>query len=181
MRVISGFAKGILLAAVPGDTTRPILDRVKTPLFDILSAHIEGSSILDMFAGTGALGIEALSRGAATCIFLDQSLAAVKTIKQNLEQTQLSQTTEVRNTDAFKYTRDTKKIFDLVFIDPPQNHGIWIEALKLFAERPGLLSNNAILAIKIHPAEYEKFTSTSVLEFDQRKYGESMLLFYKKL
>jgi 16S rRNA (guanine(966)-N(2))-methyltransferase RsmD len=87
MRVIAGTAKGRKLLAVPGDGTRPILDRVKTPLFDILRPEIQGARVLDLFAGSGAVGIEALSQGAAHCTFLDLSRPAIDTIKANLETT----------------------------------------------------------------------------------------------
>ena len=190
MRVISGIAKGLQLEPVKGDSTRPILDRVKTPLFDILAPYIKDSAVLDMFAGTGGLGIEALSRGAKSCIFLDQEKRAIETINKNLTHTKLlnpqsesgtsKSSVEVRWTDAFKYLRDTAKSFDLIFIDPPQNKGIWLEALKIFAERPNLLNKEAIIAVKIFPEEYEKFFTTTFAEIQCRKYGGSMIVILKK-
>ena len=139
MRVIGGTAKGRTLKSVPGDSTRPILDRVKTPLFDILRPHLSGVSVLDLFAGTGAVGIEALSQGAAHCVFLDTNHRAISTIKENLATCSLSERAEVRHTDAFIYLKNTAKTFDLIYVAPPQYRGIWIEAMRAIAERPHLL------------------------------------------
>ena len=178
MRVIGGTAKGRPLQSVPGDSTRPILDRVKTPLFDILRPQLSGMAILDLFGGTGAVGIEALSQGAANCVFLDTNAKAVATIKANLETTQLIDKAEVRHTDAFVYLRNTSKSFDLIYVAPPQFKGIWIEAMRIIAERPHLLNQNGQVIVQIDPKEYEQLDLQTISEVRQRTYGNTALVFY---
>jgi 16S rRNA (guanine966-N2)-methyltransferase len=178
MRVIGGKAKGRPLKVVPGDSTRPILDRVKVPLFDILRPRLEGISMLDLFAGTGAVGIEALSQGAGHCVFLDTNARAVATIKDNIAATELAQQAEVRHTDAFVYLRNCSKSFDLIYVAPPQYKGIWIEAMRTIAERPHLLNDEAIVIVQIDPKEYEELDLGRLVKTQERRYGNSILVFY---
>jgi len=180
MRVISGSAKGRALKAVPGDSTRPILDRAKVPLFDILRAFIPEKSVLDLFGGTGQIGIETLSQGAANCVFIDTNARAVATIKDNLATTQLSEKAEVRHTDAFVYLKNSSKVFDLIFVAPPQYKGIWIEAMRLLAERPHLLADDGKIIVQIDPKEYELLDLVAFKEDSQRKYGNTLFVFYSK-
>ncbi|MCI5064387.1 16S rRNA (guanine(966)-N(2))-methyltransferase RsmD [bacterium] len=181
MRVIAGTAKGTKLFSVPGDTTRPILDRVKTSLFDILHPHVASSSLfLDLFAGSGSVGIEALSRGTKRAIFLDLAQPAVETIRKNLEKTKLSDRAEVRNTDAFGYIRKTSKVFDTVYIAPPQYEGLWVEALRLLAERDEVIAKNGKVIVQIDPKEREAFHSPMLELSDERTYGNTCLLFYNR-
>lgn len=179
MRVIGGSAKGRSLKSVPGDSTRPILDRVKTPLFDILRPTLSGISVLDLFAGTGAVGIEALSQGAGHCVFLDINARAVATIKDNLATCDLTERAEVRHTDAFIYLKNVKKSFDLIYIAPPQYRGIWIEALRTLAERPHLLAPQGKVIVQIDPKEYEALELTTIKERSQRTYGSTVLVFFE--
>lgn len=178
MRVVSGRAKKAKLKAVPGKKTRPILDRVKAPLFDILRPVISGMQVLDLFAGTGAVGIEALSQGAEFCVFVEASTQAARVVRENLESTELSGLAEVRQSDAFTYLRNTKRSFNLIYLDPPQFNGLWIEALHFIAERPNLLAPGGMVVVKIHPKEYEALSLNVLHETQKRKYGNSMLLFY---
>ena len=180
MRVIGGLAKGRKLASVPGDTTRPILDRVKTALFDILRPRLDGLSVLDLFAGSGSVGIEALSQGAARCVFLDINQKAVQTIRHNLHAAELTALAEVRNTDAIGYLRKTCKVFDLIFVAPPQYKALWIESLHTIAERPGLLSENGEVIAQIDPREYERLSLAHLQEVRQVKHGNTLLVFYSK-
>jgi 16S rRNA (guanine966-N2)-methyltransferase len=178
MRVIGGTAKGRTLKSVPGDSTRPILDRVKVPLFDILRPSLSDISILDLFAGTGAVGIEALSQGAGHCVFLDTNAKAVATIQHNLEVTDLSGKAEVRHTDAFIYLKNTTRTFDLIYVAPPQYKGIWIEAMRVIAERPHLLNRGGMIIVQIDPKEYEPLDISAFRETQQRRYGNTILVFY---
>ena len=180
MRVISGTAKGRTLKAVPGDSTRPILDRAKVPLFDILRARLPDINILDLFGGTGQIGIEALSQGAAHCVFIDTNARAVATIKDNLATTQLTDKAEVRHTDAFVYLKNCSRTFYLIFVAPPQYKGIWIEAMRLIAERPHLLTNDGLIVVQIDPKEYEPLELAMFKEDSQRKYGNTLFVFYTK-
>lgn len=179
MRVIAGTAKGRKLLAVPGDGTRPILDRVKTALFDILRPEIEGARVLDLFAGSGAVGIEALSQGAVHCTFLDLSRPAIETIKQNLETTGFGANAEVRHYDAFSFLRNSAKSFDLVYVAPPQYESLWVQALQTIAERPEIVTPHGLIVVQIDPREYEALELTAFRETDQRAYGNTLLVFYR--
>lgn len=178
MRVIGGTAKGRRLASVPGNTTRPILDRVRTALFDILRPTLPGARVLDLFAGSGTVGIEALSQGAAFCVFIDIEKAAVRTIKENLALTGLSEKAEVRHTDAFGYLRRTPDSFDLIYIAPPQFKTLWLSALQCIAERPELVNPQGRIMVQIDPKEYEATLMTHFEEVDQRRYGNTLLVTY---
>lgn len=118
MRVITGTARGRRLKEPQGMDIRPTTDKVKESMFSILQFDIEGRRVLDLFGGTGQLGIEALSRGASEVVFVDKSAAALKLIRENLELCGLSDRARVRNGDSLAYLRSGEK-FDLVFLDPP--------------------------------------------------------------
>lgn len=179
-RVISGSAKGRRLKLVPGNSTRPIMDRVKEALFNILGGDIPESHFLDLFAGTGAVGIEALSRGAAYVRFLDNEKIAIRTIQDNLEHTQLTENAEVIQTDSLNYLqRRRASAFDIVYIAPPQYKGMWKDALLLLDGNPVHLNPDAIVVVQIDPHEREDIKLENLTEFDQRKYGKTMLIFYE--
>ncbi len=179
MRVVAGTAKGTKLLSVPGDTTRPILDRVKTALFDILRPRIREARVLDVFAGSGSVGIEALSQGAAHCVFLDLAKAAVSTIRKNLEATHLSEKAQVRNADAFLYLRKDPEAFDLIYVAPPQFKNLWVEAMQIIAERPAVLKGDGLIVVQIDPKEYEELSLKNFAETRQKKYGNTLLVFYE--
>lgn len=128
MRVITGSARGRRLKELEGMETRPTTDRVKEGLFNVLQFDIEGRKVLDLFAGTGQLGIEALSRGAAECVFIDRRPDAVRLIQENLALCKLADRARVRQGDALPYLRSGEK-FDLVFLDPPYASGLLEQAL----------------------------------------------------
>jgi 16S rRNA (guanine(966)-N(2))-methyltransferase RsmD len=190
MRVVAGSAKGTKLLAVPGQGTRPIRDRVKTSLFDILRPRISGLDMLDLFAGSGSVGIEALSQGAASCTFIDLGDKAIATIKKNLARTGFSDRAEVRHTDAFGYLRGTKKTFDLIYLAPPQYKNLWAEALHHLAERPELLRRPSegsdrgpaagLAIVQIDPKEYESLDLGTIHETRQKRYGNSLLVFFER-
>lgn len=178
MRVVSGLAKGRNLLAVPGDTTRPILDRIKTALFDILRPSIDGAEVLDLFAGSGSVGIEALSQGAAHCVFLDIAPKAIETIRKNVSTCGFDDKAEIRSNDAFTYLRNTRKAFDLIYVAPPQYKGIWVEAMHFIAERPALVKPGGMIVVQIDPKEYENLSVAAFIESDSRTYGNTQLVFY---
>jgi 16S rRNA (guanine966-N2)-methyltransferase len=179
MRVIGGSARGTILKSVPGDSTRPILDRVRTSLFDILRPELPGMVMLDLFSGTGSVGIEALSQGAAHCTFLDINKAAYETVKANVTSAKVNDRAEVRHTDAFAYLKHTTKSFDLIYVAPPQYENIWVEACYRIAEKPELLKGTKLLIVQIDPKEYEPLMLTGMHEYDKREYGNTLLVFYK--
>lgn len=182
LRVIAGKARGRKLRSVPGSSTRPITDRVREALFNILGADVEGATFLDLFAGTGSVGIEALSRGAAFARFLDLDRMAAKTVRANLEHTGLEKGGEVLRLDAFSLLeRAPDRKFDYVYIAPPQYQGLWKQALLGADSNPGWLSEDAWVIVQIHPREYEAVELENLAEFDRRKYGSTLLVIYERL
>jgi 16S rRNA (guanine966-N2)-methyltransferase len=180
LRIIGGKARGRRLKPVPGDTTRPITDRVKESVFNILGPDIEGAYFLDLFAGTGSVGIEALSRGASFVRFLDISKHAVTTIQQNLANTGLNQGVEVLRLDAFTLLeRRPDKKFDYVYIAPPQYKSIWKKAVLCLDAQTGWLVEDGWVIVQIHPKEYEGLALNHLVEFDQRHYGSTLVIFYE--
>ncbi len=166
---------------VPGDTTRPITDRAKESLFNILSSDIQGAALLDLFAGTGSVGIEALSRGAGYVRFNDQQRLAVETIRANLVSTRLSEAGEVMHMDAFALlSRPADRSFEYIFIAPPQYKELWNEAIRLLDRRPDWLAEDAWVIVQIHPVEYKDLKLHHLVEFDQRQYGSVLLVFYER-
>ncbi len=119
MRVITGKARGAKLISPEGQETRPTTDRVKEAMFSIIQFELEGARVLDLYAGSGQLGIEALSRGAQSCVFIDSSRANVELIKTNLSKTGLSQQARVAAMDATSFLKNTHDVFDIILLDPP--------------------------------------------------------------
>jgi len=180
LRVIAGKAKGHNLRSVPGDSTRPITDRTKESLFNIIGADIIDSTLLDLFAGTGSVGIEALSRGAKLVLFVDKSQRAINTVKINLHDTGLDKNVKILKHDAFKLLEQaTSQAFDYIYIAPPQYKDLWKRSLFLLDSNPEWLSCDAWVIAQIHPVEYQSIELERLVEFDQRKYGSTLLLFYK--
>lgn len=180
LRVIGGTARGRKLRAVPGDSTRPITDRTKESLFNILGADIINATFLDLFGGTGAVGIEALSRGASYVRFIDSERLAIATIKSNLQTTHFSASAEVLKMDAFHYlAQPPDRSFDYIYVAPPQYKEMWLKALRLLDENPAWLSPDGWVITQIHPVELSSATFKNFCEFDQRKYGSTLLIFYQ--
>lgn len=179
-RIISGKAGGFRLQSVPGDVTRPITDRVKEALFNILGADIEGASFLDLFGGTGSVGIEALSRGAKYACFIDKNRKAYETIKANLDHTGLDDKAEVILTDAFVYLIKVVEYgFDYIYIAPPQYKNLWSKALQALDAHPGFIAPDGWVIVQIDPMEYQPIEMVNLKEFDQRRYGDTLLVFYR--
>lgn len=133
MRVITGSARGRRLETLPGDATRPTTEKVKESLFSAIQFDIEGRRVLDLFAGSGQLGIEALSRGASGCVFVDSSSQAAQVIRRNVQSTGFSPVTQVLSTDALSYLTRPGDRFDLVFLDPPYASDLLLPALQKVA------------------------------------------------
>ncbi|MHB1354976.1 MAG: 16S rRNA (guanine(966)-N(2))-methyltransferase RsmD [Anaerolineae bacterium] len=181
MRVITGVAKGRRLLAVPGEGTRPITDRVKESLFDILAGDVEGSVWLDLFAGTGGVGIEALSRGAEHVVFVDKMRKAVDVLRKNLEITQLSDSARVHCTDAFRYLRQAPTdYFDYIYVAPPQYLDLWAKALAIIDEC-SLLRPDGLVIVQVHPKELHPVTLTNLIQTQERRYGSTALVFYASM
>jgi 16S rRNA (guanine966-N2)-methyltransferase len=179
MRVIAGTAKGRQLYSVPGPGTRPMTNRAKAALFSILGGDIKGSRFLDLFAGTGQVGVEALSRGAGETVFVELGVAALRAIQANLELTRLQDRGTIVRADAFKYLDGTTpEPFDYIFVAPPQYRGWWAQILQLVDARPAWLQEDGWVVVQINPTEYEPMELRNLVMFDQRSYGSVMLCFY---
>jgi 16S rRNA (guanine(966)-N(2))-methyltransferase RsmD len=182
IRVIGGSAKGRKLKMVPGTSTRPIGDRVKEALFNIIDPEIKGSSFLDLFAGTGSVGIEALSRGARSTHFIELDRKAVQTIRENLAHCGLDDRAVVSQRDTFAYlaSHQPGQAYEIIFLAPPQYLGLWEKTLHALDERPEWLEPDGLLIIQIDPSEYQEQVLKTLKLYDQRKYGNTMLLFFEK-
>ena len=179
MRVTTGSAKGRKLQMVPGDGTRPITDRAKQALFSILGDWIEETRVLDLFAGTGGVGIEALSRGAVHAHFVDLNRKATETVSANLRHTRLERQATVERTDSFLFLeRYRGEPFHFIYVAPPQYQDLWRKALQLIDQRPDLLAKYGVVVVQIHPREEAPVELTHLEEYNRRKYGSVMLVFY---
>lgn len=182
LRVISGTARGRKLKSVPGDTTRPVMDRVKEALFNILADDVIDSNWWDLFGGTGAIGIEALSRGASSVRFTDLNRAPVETIKENVEHCGFTKQTEIRRGDAFSLLAGkADKQFEYVYIAPPQYKQMWLTALRLVDDNINWLTEDGTVIVQIDPTEYEEVELKNLVEGEQRKYGSTLLIFYDQV
>jgi 16S rRNA (guanine966-N2)-methyltransferase len=181
LRVISGKAKGRKLKSVPGDTTRPVTDRVKESLFNILAGDVIDSRWWDLFAGTGAVGIEALSRGASFVRFTDLNRAPIETIRFNVDHCRFTAQAEIRRGDAFTLLyKGADAHFDYIYIAPPQYKEMWEKAVELVDDEMSWLSEDGWVIVQIDPKEYKNLVLENLEEIEQRKYGATMLIFYER-
>jgi len=181
LRVIAGKAKGRKLKSVPGDTTRPITDRVKEALFNIIAGDVVDSNWWDVFAGTGAVGIEALSRGAAFVRFSDSNRAPIDTVKSNVEHCGFTSQAEIRRADAFAFlSTPPDKRFEYIYIAPPQYKDMWEKALELVDDNIGWLAEDCWVITQIDPKEYRRLALENLTEFEQRRYGTTLLIFFEQ-
>ena len=179
MRVITGKARGIQLKTPDGMQTRPTTDRVKEALFSIIQFDIPGAKILDLFGGTGQLGIEALSRGAKHAVFVDQSEQACRLIRENLKRTHMEQESQVIRADYLEYIGRCREQFDIIFLDPPYAEVFLENALKRITEIDILRSGGIIVAErplgKELPWEFPGYERSR-----DYKYGKILLTIYRK-
>lgn len=181
LRIISGTARGMKLKDVPGDSTRPITDMVKEALFNIIGSDIEQSRFWDLFAGTGSVSLEALSRGAAFAKLTDKNRYAIQTIHDNLAHTRLGEKAHVMRADVFSLLRSRPNdAFDYIYVAPPQYKEMWKEALSLIDAKPDWVAPDGWVIVQIHPREYEVQSLTYFDLIDERKYSNTLLLFYEK-
>ncbi len=177
MRVITGSARGRVLETLPGEDVRPTTDKVKEALFSIIQFEIEGRRVLDLFAGSGQLGIEALSRGAAYATFVDNSRDSINCIKNNLIKTGLKTNSSVVMTDSVTFIRTSKETYDIALLDPPYLKGLIQAALPFVAER---MSEGGVIVCE-HPKEETMPESAGQFSlFREYKYGKTALTVYRK-
>ena len=181
MRVIGGAAKGRRLLAPKGQAVRPTADRVKESLFNILPRDFSGMKVLDLFAGTGNLSIEALSRGAVHAVLVDSSERSAAAIKENLRRLSFAAKTEVWIAPAARSLRSLarrKENFDIIFLDPPYDQGLAERSLDIIAQCDFLRASGTIV-VEHSSREALKPRYDSLELHDQRRYGDTLLSFYK--
>ena len=182
MRVIAGSARRLQLKCLPGEQTRPTLDRYKETLFNTIQGYIPGCSFLDLFAGSGAIGIEALSRGAERCVFIENNRNAVKIINENLEFTRLDERADVITADVITGCMQIEKKgpFDVIFLDPPYNRGLEDQVLRYLST--SRLANDGTLIV----VEASNDTDMSFAEdlgyvmTNEKRYKTNRHCFYKR-
>ena len=178
MRVITGTARGHKLLTPEGLDTRPTTDKVKEAVCSALQFDFPGAKVLDLFAGSGQMGIEALSRGASGAVFIDADPRALACIKQNVKACGFSERSAVLRSDAVSYLQRTTERFDIAFLDPPYRHDILPQVLPLLAEK---MQKNGIIVCEHEP---ECKLSERILYFDlqkQKKYGKIIISIYRNL
>lgn len=177
MRVITGSARGMVLKTLEGETTRPTSEKVKEAVFSALQFEIEGRRILDLFAGSGQLGIEALSRGAESAVFVDSDKNAVKIIKENIDKTRFNDNALVYQSDSISFLSMTGKIFDIAFIDPPYSTGLLQKAMSKLDDR--IAEGGAVVCE--HPIDEELPEAFGELNKQKEyRYGRIAVTIYRK-
>jgi 16S rRNA (guanine966-N2)-methyltransferase len=199
MRVVTGEAKGRKLKTPNTSGTRPIMDRVKTALFDILSTQVEDARFLDLFAGTGSVGIEALSRGAQHATFIEMNTKILKLVRENLQITQLADRAETLHSDAFKFLQahqvlqpaqnahvsvlssvvGQQRTYDIIYVAPPQYEELAARALALI-DSSTLIAEDGLVIVQIHPKERSGVAAVECQHLvltDERRYGSTLLMF----
>ena len=179
MRVITGKARGVNLKTPEGLTTRPTADRVKEALFSVINFDLPGADVLDLFGGTGQLGIEALSRGANSAVFVDENDKACLLIKENLRRSKLEQQGRVVRSDYLAYLHSRQDCFDIIFLDPPYAEVFLENALKCITEIDILRSGGIIVCErsmdKELPWQYPGYSRSK-----DYKYGKTLITIYRK-
>ena len=183
MRIISGISRGTKLYTLDGENTRPTLDRIKEPLFSIIQTYIKDAIVLDLFAGSGALGLETLSRGAKKAVLCDKSYEAINVIKKNVEKTHMEEKVEVLCMDYKKCISTLKDKFDIIFIDPPYKLDIAIKSVEMILEND-LLTEDGLIVVETDDEDRElqeiKKINYNIKIKDQRTYGRVKLIFLQK-
>lgn len=179
MRVITGSARGRRLRELEGTETRPTTDRVKEGLFSALQFDIEGRRVLDLFAGTGQLGIEALSRGAASCVFVDRRTDAARLVRENLTVTELADRAKVVAGDSLEFLKGLRETFDLIFLDPPYQSGLLETALERIS-RFDILSPHGIIAAEAPAKQILPALAAPYGVYRTYRYGKIGVTLYRR-
>lgn len=180
MRVISGKARGTKLECPTGDNVRPTTDRIKESLFNIINMDIIDTNVLDLFCGTGALGIESLSRGANKCIFVDRDKRSIEMTKRNILKTKLMDYSIIENVDVkTAISKYSSEKFDYIFLDPPYNKDFCMEVLRLINDNQ-ILNEDGTIVIEHNPDEILEEMVGNLIRFKEKKYNKTtMISFYK--
>ena len=179
MRVITGKARGVQLKTPDGMDTRPTTDRVKEALFSIIQFDIPGASVLDLFAGTGQLGIEALSRGASEAVFVDLREDACRVIKENLKRTRLQDSTQVLKAEYTQYLRNCRRKFGIIFLDPPYSEDFLEKSLNFITEID-ILQSGGIIVTERPLGKELLWSRPGIMRSKDYKYGKVILTVFRK-
>lgn len=174
MRVISGSARGLKLTSLDGLETRPTLDRVKEALFSMLTPNLANARVLDLFAGSGALGIEALSRGSLSAVFVDSLPKALDIVKNNAALARVDANATFQLSDALSFLKKSSEQFDIIFLDPPYASDLYGRALSLIAEN-NLLSKDGVIAVEWDSALQRPTIPDFFSVIKERRYGRVMI------
>ena len=177
MRVIGGKYRGSKIYPPNTLATRPTSDRVKETMFNLIENHHRPVFVLDLFAGSGALGIEALSRGAKSCVFIEQNFLAYRTIVENIKRIRITEIAKVEKLNSLKFLLNTKEKFDTVILDPPYNKGL-LSSSVLEILKGDVLLDNGILAVE---SADEQIKNDKLLCMKTRKCMKSNVFIYKKI
>ena len=180
MRVISGTAKGMRLNTPEGMLTRPTADRVKEALFSIIHFDLPGAKVLDLFAGTGQLGIEAISRGASYGVFVDEREAACKLVRENLRKTGFTEKSTVLRSDYLSYLRHCNEKFDIIFLDPPYSEVFLENSLKIITEID-ILQSGGIIASEYPLGKVLPEVYSAHFHSKEYRYGKTILTLFRKI
>lgn len=176
MRVITGLAKGRRLRTLEGLEVRPTSDRVKEGLFSVIQFDIEGRRVLDLFAGSGQLGIEALSRGAEHATLVDNSSASVKVIRENLDTTGLEEKAEIHQQDVASFLAVCRQRFDIAFLDPPYRGQNWTELLRRLVQ---VMSKGGVILCEGDAAEEMPGEVPPFVQVKSYRYGKTAVTLYR--
>ncbi len=183
MQVIAGTARRLLLMTLPGTETRPTSNQIKETLFNILQPYVQGACFLDLFAGSGAIGIEALSRGAREAVFVDNSRKAGAVIRANLEHTHLADRAQVLECDVFAALRrlaGSGKCFDIVFIDPPYDQNLYETVFRQLAESPFIGEDTLLIAEARRQEDFSFLEKQGFVLTREKLYKNNKHVFVKK-
>jgi 16S rRNA (guanine966-N2)-methyltransferase len=180
LRVIAGEFKGRNLATVDGKSVRPSSGLVRGVIFNVLQGLVEGSAVLDLFAGSGALGIEALSRGARRAIMVERDVRSLEALRRNISALKASERAAIVNRDALLYLADCDQRFDLILADPPYDQKVSGSILQLVAKR-SLLSENGVLVIQQSSWDEAVPGESPLALWKQKKHGKTGVAFYRRL
>ena len=183
MRVIAGSARRLLLKTLPGNDTRPTTDMIKETLFNMINFDLPGSRFLDLYAGSGAIGIEALSRGASFCTFVDNNAKAVAVIRENVEHTHFTDQSNIITSEAVSALRrleNTSEPYDFVFLDPPYDQGMEDSALRYLKSSKLLHTNSSIIVEMSINADIEHFNDLGFMIDKVKSYKTNKHLFMRR-
>ena len=178
MRIISGTRRGHKLVSFEGEKIRPTTDRVKESVFNLIQEFIPGSKVLDLFAGSGSLGFEAMSRGAESCVFVDKDIDSVNVVKQNAQSLKFPDGIKILHVSHDEFLKNSKECFDIIFLDPPYNKG-FIEPVLSDISKNMRISEEGIVVLESDDSDmHGEVEGLSILK--QRKYGRSYITVYQR-